>query len=79
MVKITQVRLWNDVGYLEGDTRCPKIGASLPTPTYISTDVIIPSKDRLFSELQLTVPHNLVDSASYIEITLDYGNETYVY
>ena len=79
MVKITQVRLWNDVGYLEGDTCAPKIGALLPTPTYISTDVIIPSKDRLFSELQLTVPHNLVDSASYIEITLDYGNETYVY
>lgn len=74
MATISEVKLWADVGYMEGDVEIPKIGASLPTPTLTIEGPFNPSKGRLFSQIQIPENWYNLRNVSYIAISLFLNN-----
>lgn len=74
MATISEVKLWVDVGYMEGDVEIPKIGASLPTPTLTVEGPFNPSKGRLFSQIQIPEDWYTLRNVSYIAISLSLNN-----
>lgn len=81
MATISEVRLWSDVGYMEGDVEIPKIGASLPTPSLTIDGPFNPAKGRIFSQIQIPENWHNLQNMSYIGITLivNNGTETQIY
>lgn len=71
MASITQIRLWTDVGYMEGDIEIPKIGASLPSASLTLEGPFNPSKSRLFSQIQIPTSWTTVRYATYLEATYE--------
>lgn len=74
MATISEVKLWADVGYMEGDVEIPKIGASLPTPTLTVEGPFNPSKGRLLSQIQIPESWYDLRNISYLAISLSLNN-----
>lgn len=73
MSTVTQVRMWNDIGYTEGCLEVPKKGASIPQPTYTVSDLNISVQD-MFSRMKLKAPYTSLMNISYLEMTVDMNN-----
>lgn len=76
MATISDLTMWKDCGFLEGDVRAPKIGATLPAGDYHLQESISPSKARLFSQLQLKVEWTTLREMSYLRAVYELGNES---
>ena len=76
MATISDLTMWKDCGFLEGDVRAPKIGAALPAGDYHLQESISPSKARLFSQLQLKVEWTTLREMSYLRAVYELGNES---
>lgn len=76
MATISDLTMWKDCGFLEGDVRAPKIGATLPAGDYHLQESISPSKARLFSQLQLKVEWTTLREMSYLKAVYELGNES---
>ena len=76
MAIISDLTMWKDCGFLEGDVRAPKIGATLPAGDYHLQESISPSKARLFSQLQLKVEWTVLREMSYLRAVYELGNES---
>lgn len=74
MATISEVKLWADVGYMEGDIEIPKIGASLPTPSFTFDGPFVPSKGRILSQIQIPENWYNLQDMSYIGVTLIINN-----
>ena len=74
------VEIWRDTGFTEGSVEVPSKTSSLPSPSYIFTDVNIPRGD-LFSTIKLAQPFEDLYDCSYLRITLDMnnGNDVTIY
>lgn len=74
------VEIWRDTGFTEGSVEVPSKTSSLPSPSYIFTDVNIPRGD-LFSTIKLAQPFEDLYDCSYLRITLDMnnGNDVIIY
>lgn len=73
MSTVTQVRMWNDIGYTEGCLEVPRKGASIPQPTYTVSDLNISVQD-MFSRMKLKAPYTSLMNISYLEMTVDMNN-----
>lgn len=73
MSTVTQVRMWNDIGYTEGCLEVPKKGASIPQPSYTVSDLNISVQD-MFSRMKLKAPYTSLMNISYLEMTVDMNN-----
>lgn len=76
MATISDLTMWKDCGFLEGDVRAPKIGATLPAGDYHLQESISPSKARLFSQLQLKVEWTTLREMSYLRAVYELGSES---
>lgn len=74
------VEIWRDTGFTEGAVEVPSKTSSLPSPSYMFTDVNIPRGD-LFSTIKLAQPFEDLYDCSYLRITLDMnnGNDVAIY
>jgi len=73
MSTVTQVRMWNDIGYTEGCLEVPKKGAPTPQPTYTVSDLNISVSD-MFSRMKLKAPYTSLMNISYLEMTINMNN-----
>lgn len=73
MSTVTQIRMWNDIGYTEGCLEVPRKGASIPQPTYTVSDLNISVQD-MFSRMKLKAPYTSLMNISYLEMTVDMNN-----
>ena len=73
MSTVTQVRMWNDIGYTEGCLEVPRKGASIPQPSYTMSDLNISVQD-MFSRMKLKAPYTSLMNISYLEMTVDMNN-----
>ena len=73
MSTVTQVRMWNDIGYTEGCLEVPRKGTSIPQPSYTVSDLNISVQD-MFSRMKLRAPYTSLMNISYLEMTVDMNN-----
>lgn len=78
---ITSLSFWKDTGYTEGCLTNPKINATLPVADITIDTPVTPSKDRLFSQLQLKAPYSDLYDMSYLkaDYTMNNGDDITVY
>lgn len=76
MATISDLTMWKDCGFLEGDVRAPKIGATLPAGDYHLQESISPPKSRLFSQLQLKEEWTTLREMSYLRAVYELGSES---
>ncbi len=78
MTDITQIYFWDDPGFTDGAVEVPAFAnlSTLPTPdfTSMSGDEWHPSKDRIFTELKLSIPFTVAQYFSYLKIRVEFKN-----
>lgn len=81
MSNITSLSFWKDTGYTEGCLTNPMINATLPVADITIDTPVTPAKNRLFSELHLSVPYSDLYDMSYLkaDYTMNNGEDITVY
>lgn len=74
MSKITQIKLWKDIGYQEGSVEVPSKKEQLLLPDLTIEEDIAPQTGLMFSSF--TVPYVFKDflQYSYLKVTYDFNN-----